>query len=105
MSRHTKRFDYSHKKAAEAFRTWRDAQPPVTGFAALGEAIAPLVASKKLRLVVTDELTTQAQEQIECILGEPRKRAPWEVRQRFPGGWVNAGYVAVPAQLLGAERK
>lgn len=108
--RHPNRFHVERQQADE-FRRWRDAKgnPPAADspvirsklertedFKAWSEkpidpaAFGPAPA---LRLVVTDELTKQAQAQIEDILGKPRKRAPWELRQRFPGGWVNAPYV------------
>jgi hypothetical protein len=93
MNRHPYRF-HAHQKAAAEFRRWRDKQgnPPAADSPVIRAAVQPLPAPV-LQLLVTDELTREAQQQIEQILGKPRRRAPWEVRERFPGGWINAPYV------------
>ena len=91
--RHPNRF-HVERQQAEEFNRWRDKQgnPPAKDSPVVRATIEPM-RMPLLQLVVTDEMTQQAQQQIEQILGAPRKRAPWELRQRFPGGWVNAPYV------------
>lgn len=82
----------------DAFRQWRDApgNPPAADSPVVRATVTPIVPEPAVEPALHAELTRAAQAQIDAVIAARPKPTPWELRARYPSGWMNAPYVRCP---------